>query len=682
MGDRLYAKKEKIAQPVNKATPYTVAAQPLQVHNITETRSNEEGLAEHTERLEKFQRLNNSFIQTGPPRPCSDITRPLQLKTWIQPKLMIGKPGDKYEQEADRVVTQVVQQINVPTSNKPNLGQPFQLEGISEGGKQPKSVHTSMQCHQAITDELPHVVLRNEGTIKKYGIIQREPIEEKIEDTDIEILTGTFNRETEIYDMKRKLKDTAKKGDRETFSRIGTTILFVKIEGEECYVPKDNVTLDTFVSSKQPLFPEGGLSPRPEDIKQGPIGDCFLLAVAGSIAHTNPEFIKNMMKDKGETVSVRFYQVEEHKGDKDKRNFTPFEVTINKSVVKTDSGEDAYGKGALWTQILEKAYVASGIDPTQELTKRRSSRSYNVFDDGGTASLTFQLLLGKQADWDYIYSGYDRADNKILPWSTEERKLGKEKRYTKMVSYGIFAGDTKLIDLWLKYLKTTDKNGEDPIAQLFNSLTDFIPPQAEAIVVPHRGTPYYDDEIRIESFEGKFKDDKLDKKVAKPMIAWLYKSGHYPGEQGKAHKVVTGEAQYSKPQLDFYQEICKALKSKKPVALKTKDVPIPKIDQDKDAPSTGEVKGKGYLGSHYYSVLDCVTGVTDKDDKTTTVPGVNLHWIKVRNPWGSYGVAYDYDKKLGKLVSKTDEVNGEFWLELSDVTKHFKSIHTTIDDRR
>lgn len=673
MGDRLYAKKEKIAQPVNKATPNTVAAQPLQVHNITETRSNEEGLAEHTERLEKFQRLNNSFIQTGPPRPCSDITRPLQPKTWIQPKLMIGEPGDKYEQEADRVATQVVQQISVPTSNKLNQGQPFQLEGISEGGEQAKSVHTSINFQKAIIDELSHVILQNEGRVKNHGIIQRD---EEIKDAEIKILTGTFNQETRIYDMKGKHKFTADKGQRETFSRIGKTILYVKIEGEEYYVPKGNVTLDTFVSSEQPLFPKDGLSPRPEDIKQGPIGDCFLLAVASSIAHTNPEFIKDMMKDNGKTVSVRFYQVEEHKDDKDKRIFTPFEVTINKSVVKTDSGEDAYGKGALWTQILEKAYVASGIDSTQELTKRRSSRSYNVFGDGGTASLTFQLLLGKQAGLKSIFSGYDRADNKILPWSTEERKLGEKKCYAEMVSYGIFARDTKLIDLWLKYLKTTDKNGEDPIAQLFNSLTDFIPPQAEAFVVPNRGTPYYDDEIRIESFEEKFKADKLDEKVAKPMIAWLYKSGHYPGEQGKAHKHVTGEAQYSKPQLDFYQEICEALKSKKPVALKTKDVPIPKIDQDKDAPSTGEVKGKGYLGSHYYSVLDCVT---DKDDKTTTVPGVNLHWIKVRNPWGSYGVAYDYDKKLGKLVSKTDEVNGEFWLELSDVTKHFKSIHTTID---
>lgn len=34
----------------------------------------------------------------------------------IQPKLTIGEPGDKYEQEADNVAAQVVQRINTPES--------------------------------------------------------------------------------------------------------------------------------------------------------------------------------------------------------------------------------------------------------------------------------------------------------------------------------------------------------------------------------------------------------------------------------------------------------------------------------------------------------------------------------------------------------------------------------------
>jgi hypothetical protein len=33
----------------------------------------------------------------------------------VMPKLVIGAPGDRYEQEADRVAQQVVQQVNTPT---------------------------------------------------------------------------------------------------------------------------------------------------------------------------------------------------------------------------------------------------------------------------------------------------------------------------------------------------------------------------------------------------------------------------------------------------------------------------------------------------------------------------------------------------------------------------------------
>lgn len=73
-------------------------------------KSNAEGLAEHAERLEKFQRLDSSMVQMGPPRLGHRNPIP------IQPKLTIGAPGDKYEQEADRVAKQVVTQIHYPKS--------------------------------------------------------------------------------------------------------------------------------------------------------------------------------------------------------------------------------------------------------------------------------------------------------------------------------------------------------------------------------------------------------------------------------------------------------------------------------------------------------------------------------------------------------------------------------------
>ncbi|GAA6616641.1 DUF4157 domain-containing protein [Scytonema sp. NUACC26] len=50
----------------------------------------------------------------------------------IQTKLTIGQPGDKYEQQADLVAAQVVNQINAPMSSQPDQNQSIQREAMPE----------------------------------------------------------------------------------------------------------------------------------------------------------------------------------------------------------------------------------------------------------------------------------------------------------------------------------------------------------------------------------------------------------------------------------------------------------------------------------------------------------------------------------------------------------------------
>jgi Domain of unknown function (DUF4157) len=57
---------------------------------------------------------NRSGSTTAPGHSLQNIGFP------VQAKLTIGEPNDKYEQEADRVAAQVVQQINTPTSSNAN----------------------------------------------------------------------------------------------------------------------------------------------------------------------------------------------------------------------------------------------------------------------------------------------------------------------------------------------------------------------------------------------------------------------------------------------------------------------------------------------------------------------------------------------------------------------------------
>ncbi|MDB9327875.1 hypothetical protein PN435_17220, partial [Nodularia spumigena CS-590/02] len=70
----------------------------------------------------------------------------------IQPKLSIGEPGDRYEQEADRVASVVVQRINAPSST----GESVQREAMpeEEDELQMKPLADSIQRQEDDEEEL------------------------------------------------------------------------------------------------------------------------------------------------------------------------------------------------------------------------------------------------------------------------------------------------------------------------------------------------------------------------------------------------------------------------------------------------------------------------------------------------------------------------------------------------
>lgn len=104
----------------------------------------------------------------------------------------------------------------------------------------------------------------------------------------------------------------------------------------------------------KPLFDH---EPNINDVKQGSIGDCYLLSALGNVVYSSPETIKEMMRDNGDgTVTVRFYEFD----SKAKEHLSPIYVKVKKSVPKVN-GWDVYAEGSLWVQILEKAFVCSGL---------------------------------------------------------------------------------------------------------------------------------------------------------------------------------------------------------------------------------------------------------------------------------------------------------------------------------
>jgi hypothetical protein len=83
-------------------------------------------------------------VPLGGQRSLFDSPQP-SLASPIQRQLTIGQPGDKYEQEADRVASQVVEQINAPATAQSTQGQSVQRQEENQEELQTKPKITALQ---------------------------------------------------------------------------------------------------------------------------------------------------------------------------------------------------------------------------------------------------------------------------------------------------------------------------------------------------------------------------------------------------------------------------------------------------------------------------------------------------------------------------------------------------------
>ena len=101
--------------------------------------------------------------------------------------------------------------------------------------------------------------------------------------------------------------------------------------------------------SYRPLFPSSG--PGADDIHQGTVGDCYLMAGLAALAKANPNAIRQTITDLGDgTYAVRFYK----KGQ-------PAYVRVDAGLPLDASRRMPYAglgrDGSLWAALVEKAYA-------------------------------------------------------------------------------------------------------------------------------------------------------------------------------------------------------------------------------------------------------------------------------------------------------------------------------------
>ncbi|HBL15024.1 MAG TPA: hypothetical protein DD379_27240, partial [Cyanobacteria bacterium UBA11162] len=142
MGTHRYIRRKASLESVStpapnpfKTRPFGKGFQPRQAElpetNLLQTRpvspphqasSQQQEMPDLQTQLESAERLG--YNAANIPVSAPTIAPP------IQAKLTIGQPNDQYEQEADSVAAQVVEQINSPTTPQASQGQTVQRQDV------------------------------------------------------------------------------------------------------------------------------------------------------------------------------------------------------------------------------------------------------------------------------------------------------------------------------------------------------------------------------------------------------------------------------------------------------------------------------------------------------------------------------------------------------------------------
>ncbi|MFO0955989.1 MAG: PKD domain-containing protein [Isosphaeraceae bacterium] len=164
----------------------------------------------------------------------------------------------------------------------------------------------------------------------------------------------------------------------------------------------------TYAYATGVLFQSG---PSAGDMKQGQVGDCYLIATLGSIARSNPTAIANMIADNGDhTYTVRFFA-----------DGSPEYVTVDRylpvdsygRLVFANMGASASsGSGELWMPLIEKAY-AQWYETGVYAPNNSGRNAYASIDSGYLDAVENHLIGAPSSQWEW-YGSYSSKAAQII----------------------------------------------------------------------------------------------------------------------------------------------------------------------------------------------------------------------------------------------------------------------------
>jgi len=182
--------------------------------------------------------------------------------------------------------------------------------------------------------------------------------------------------------------------------------------GGDSATGKASTTIGVYTKTSGSLYLNGVT---PDDVKQGAIGDCFMVAALVTVADVKPGAISEMIISNGtnsktgtQTWGVRLYD------EKGKAHW----VTVNDMLPVAESGSTSliFGanptrdlNGEIWVPLLEKAYAQAN---TLKILPRGETIGLNAYwaVEGGFGDPLSNILGGGKVTA-YMYENYSWADN-------------------------------------------------------------------------------------------------------------------------------------------------------------------------------------------------------------------------------------------------------------------------------
>lgn len=462
--------------------------------------------------------------------------------------------------------------------------------------------------------------------------------------------------------------------------------------------------------------------PQVSDIKQGAIGDCYLVAALGAMAQQDPATVADLIVDNGDgTCTVKLHHVQmrpedpENEHSRKVKYFEPVYIQIDKTVTHTDySMVNGRAGGALWVQMLEKAYAAYGA---QLVGSNRNFQLGYQGIEGGHAYNPFEVFMGRTsehvepdrepeesaewmgAEWPFPASGEPldglSMEESILALclmsSNEDFQVPSCPAIRDIASMDAEDAEEAL----LTQSNLTGKQTIQPGALVRKRLLEYQSThqgrisriEREITKRKRKGRPVAQNLLRqVEESQGIIAtvnekleefaamEDSLQESVEidldtlrQKLIDNAVNAGKMPG--------VAGSGKYAEHQLAMAERIRDALAAGRCVAASTPEgEQIANVNVSgatgvlsglvSRALGSGESVKGGIVATHAYTL----TGIDFPEEGEQGVI-----WVHLRNPWGKFSRKTTRTDD-GELVHKVDLLNGDCRLELTNFLKTYREI--------